>query len=84
MEDLSIRFLSSKEVSQCLGISQATLRRHLKSSSDFPRAVRIAGLERWRYDELMAWIDRQPRVARPAAKGSTAPSTGSKSSARRS
>ena len=54
--------LSSREVMQILGVGRTTLWSMCKTGR-FPRPLELSRTNiRWRNDEVMNWIDNQPRV----------------------
>jgi predicted DNA-binding transcriptional regulator AlpA len=56
MPDEPAILLSDNSAAALLGISRATFWRRVQDGT-FPQPIRIAGLTRWRRDELMAAID---------------------------
>jgi len=57
MENHPPILISDHTAAALLGMSRATFWRRVKDST-FPKPVRIAGVTRWKRDDLMAAIER--------------------------
>lgn len=65
--------LSPKRTAQLLDVSQTTIWRLGRDDPSFPRPIRIGPNRRgYRMDELLAWLEGQPRIAKPAPAAATA------------
>ncbi|MAF94736.1 MAG: hypothetical protein CMM60_03130 [Rhodospirillaceae bacterium] len=52
------RLITSKEVTEIIGLSKATIDRYEKSDPTFPRRIRLSHSRCvWRLREMLSWID---------------------------
>ncbi len=58
------RLLGTKEVCATLGVADRTLR-NLVARGDFPPPFQVGGLNRWRPDDIVDWINSRQQEAGP-------------------
>ena len=53
--------VSAKELSQRLGVSISSIYQWRRSRG-FPAPIALGSVSRWRWSDVLSWIDEQPRV----------------------
>lgn len=51
------RLIRLVDVLNLLCISKTTFYTHFVTRADFPKPLKVGGILRWRYEELIRWID---------------------------
>jgi len=73
--------LSAKELSQRLGVSISSIYQWRKSQG-FPAPLALGAISRWRWGDVLEWLDARPRVqpAPPIASPGRPRATGARRS----
>lgn len=55
------RYLTVKELAECLRVCRASVYNYLKNIPDFPQPVKVGRLSRWDFEEIECFMKSAPR-----------------------
>jgi predicted DNA-binding transcriptional regulator AlpA len=55
------RYLTVKELAECLHVCRASVYNYLKNIPDFPQPVKVGRLSRWDFEEIEFFMKSAPR-----------------------
>jgi predicted DNA-binding transcriptional regulator AlpA len=55
------RYLTVKELAECLHVCRASVYNYLKNIPNFPQPVKVGRLSRWDFDEIEFFMKSAPR-----------------------